>query len=236
MKLIVLAPLIALALAGGSAGAYFWLTSEGSVEEATVAQPTAAPTAQTPTAEPAQETPAPAPTQPPGGAGGGSEGTVVPVTPLPSPSPVPDDWATYTDPEGRLALRYPSTWFREGGIIKSWDPGTWDKPWFPPNSTKVDAGYSSVAAADTCGGRQIVDLQTGETVPRPGDTPATLGGVNGWQGITLFDPSTSNGVTRAHAISVIHQGYCFLITAYFTEGSADEATFSQIADSFTFTD
>ena len=53
MKPVVLAPLVALALAAGGAGAYLWLTSGGSTAEAAVAQPTAteAPTL-TPTAEP----------------------------------------------------------------------------------------------------------------------------------------------------------------------------------------
>src|SRR3972149_1502093 len=59
MKPIILAPIVALALTGGSAGAYLWVTSEGSVEEATVAQPTATstppPAAVTPTAAPTAE-------------------------------------------------------------------------------------------------------------------------------------------------------------------------------------
>ena len=58
MKPIILVPLVALVLVGGSAGAYLAVTSEGSVEEAVIAQPT----------------PTPEPTQPPSGGGGGVDG------------------------------------------------------------------------------------------------------------------------------------------------------------------
>ena len=99
MKLIVLAPLVALALAGGSAGAYFWLSSEGRVEEATIAQatPTPAPAAEAlPTATP---TPTPA------------------LTPTPTPAPEEGGKApkgclagelAYVDPDGRFAFCYPT--------------------------------------------------------------------------------------------------------------------------------
>ena len=77
MKPVVIAPVVALALAAGGAGAYFWLASGGSVEEAAVAQPT--PTAES-TAT-ATHTATPAPTAEPGG------------------------WATYRDPE--LGFSFP---------------------------------------------------------------------------------------------------------------------------------
>jgi|SRR3990170_6419142 len=82
MKPVVLAPLVALALAAGGAGAYFWLTSAGGTEEAAVAQPT-------PT-----EAPALSPTAEP--------------TPTPEPTPgAPADWLTYVDPVLGFSLQYP---------------------------------------------------------------------------------------------------------------------------------
>ncbi len=91
MKPIILVPLIALALAGGSAGAYFWLSSEGSVEEAVIAQATPTPTP----AATSQETPsilaAPA-----------EESQLTPPAQTPA---VPDDWATYLDAE--LGFSFP---------------------------------------------------------------------------------------------------------------------------------
>ena len=84
MKPIILVPLVALALAGSSAGAYFWLTSGGSVEEAVVAKP-AADTVETPTSTPA-----------PQGA-----------LPQPQPTLEPADWTTYVDPEQGLSFPHP---------------------------------------------------------------------------------------------------------------------------------
>jgi len=94
MKLIVLAPLIALALAGSSAGAYFWLTSEGSVEEAVIAQatPTPAPAATS------QETPSTL-------AAPAEESQLAPP-PAQTPA-VPADWTTYVDPELGFSFAHP---------------------------------------------------------------------------------------------------------------------------------
>jgi len=90
MKPIVVAPLVALALAGGATGAYFWLSSGGGEEEA-VRQPAA----ETPT--PTASTASPSPTMAP--------------TPLPG-GKAPDDCATteksYVDPDGRFAFCYPA--------------------------------------------------------------------------------------------------------------------------------
>jgi hypothetical protein len=55
MKPIILAPLVAIVLAGGGVGAYLAVAGAGSGEEATAAQPAATPT-------PAAETPTPTPT------------------------------------------------------------------------------------------------------------------------------------------------------------------------------
>jgi len=105
MKPVIIVPIVALALAAGGAGAYFWLTSGGSEQEV-VAQPTptatTAPTV-TPTAEP---------------------------TPTPEPSPgVPADWLTYTDAVLGFSLRYPPDWHlspaKGGGeltALYSYDP------------------------------------------------------------------------------------------------------------------
>ena len=80
MKPVFLAPLVALALAGGGAGAYFWVTSGGGTEEV-VAQPT--------------PTPEPAPT--------------APATPTPEPYPA-DTWTRYTDSELGFSLARPEGW------------------------------------------------------------------------------------------------------------------------------
>ncbi|MDO8612550.1 MAG: hypothetical protein Q7R32_06965 [Dehalococcoidia bacterium] len=55
MKPVIIAPLVALALAGGGAGTYFWVTSGGGVEETAVAQPTPTPAVET--TEPPEPTP-----------------------------------------------------------------------------------------------------------------------------------------------------------------------------------
>jgi len=81
MKPVIIAPLVALALAGGGAGAYFWVTSGGAVEEAAVAQPTHTPT---PTATGAAA-----------------------ATSTPTPTAEPGSWATYRDPVLGFSLDYP---------------------------------------------------------------------------------------------------------------------------------
>jgi len=89
MKPLIIAPLVALALAAGSAGGYFWLTSGGGEEEVVV-QTTATPTgtavaSATPTASPSS-------------------------TPLPggkAPEGCASSEKAYVDPDARFAFCYP---------------------------------------------------------------------------------------------------------------------------------
>ena len=91
MKPILIAPVVALALAGGSAGAYLWATSEGSVEEAAVAQPTPTPTAITVPSPTPTAAPSPSPTLLPGGK---------------APNDCAPTESAYVDPAGRFAFCY----------------------------------------------------------------------------------------------------------------------------------
>ncbi len=244
MKLIVLAPLIALALAGAFLAA---CTSSASDSSAPTTVP---PEANTPTAVPTQET-----TQPPGGGGGGGEGTLVPIlTPFPSPPPVPDDWPTYTEPQAFFSVRYPPTWSAKGASLWSFDtssfnPATGEGP-RPPDLIEVEMGYYDAAGSSGCGGLDRVPGTVGsgdasDFAPALGVAPATLGGVPGGQLIRVFDPPEGD-LIRIHGISVIHKGYCFLFTAYFAQENPDQETFLtdeetfmtllQIASSFKFGD
>jgi len=251
MKPIVLAPLIALALAGSSAGAYFLLTSDDQVEEGVVAQATPTPTPVATSQETAE------PTQPPSGVGGGGgEGTLEPIlTPFPSPPPVPDDWPTYTEPQAFFSVRYPPTWSAKGASLWSFDtssfnPATGEGP-RPPDLIEVEMGYYDAAGSSGCGG--ALDRVPGTTgsglaqdfVPAPDTAPATLDGIPGGQLIRVFDPPEGD-LIRIHGFSVVHKGYCFLFTAYFAQENPDQETFLtdeetfmtllQIASSFKFGD
>ena len=227
MKPIILVPLIALALAGGSAGAYLALSSEGSVEEATVAQPTATPSPM-PAAEAETPTPTPAPTpgsaESPGGAGGGEEGTVVPIAmPLASPQPVPDSWPTYTDPEGRITFRYPADWYDLTDwlgmpSVASWDQQTWQQRGYPTSAIRVDV--------------TVLPIDEGLAERPPEALDVTLDGKAGWQFGYMFDPSL--GPAGNHVIVVDHGGYRFMLIGWFADENPDETTFLQIADSFEF--
>jgi hypothetical protein len=199
--------------------------------------PTAPPAAETPTAEPSEETPVA--TEPPGGAGGGGDGTVVPVTtPFPTPPPVAADWVTHSQPASERSpafdFSYPASWVMQGGettgpgvgvsiTLWSWDPNTWSRPYFPPNSIKVGLSAAPEDILSYC-------------EPR-GAAPATVAGIEGWQIVYSYDdPSKSNGVTRAHEVGVLHNGYCFVIGGNFAQENPDETTFLQIANSFRFSE
>jgi hypothetical protein len=247
MKPLIVAPLAAIVLGGAGFGVYLAVAGAGSGEEgalvvsppAVEASATAAPAADTPTAELTQE-----PAQAPGGGGGGGlEGTAVPiVTPLPTPPPVPADWATYSDPHGRFTFNYPPTWFLDragerppaGAVDTSvvslftYDRASWPERYPPPNSVKVEI--------------HSVSLSAGVAICEPdGAAPALLGGVTGWQVVTVYDmaadypgvPAESR-LTRVHQVAAERNGYRFCLIAQFAGADPDEATFLQIVGTFTF--
>lgn len=81
MKPILIAPLVAVVLAGAGVGAYYAVAGAGSGEEAPPAQPTATPT------------PTSAPTKTPAATA--------------EPTPAQDDWVTYTDAQLGFKLLHP---------------------------------------------------------------------------------------------------------------------------------
>jgi len=90
MKPIFVAPLVALALAGGGVGAYFAVASEGTGEEAAVAEATPTPI---PTSEPTLTVRA--------------QETLTPTAPTTAGTPTPDEWTTYVDAELGFSFPHP---------------------------------------------------------------------------------------------------------------------------------
>lgn len=159
----------------------------------------------------------------------------VPVTPSPSP-PVPADWPTYTDPGRKFSLRYPPTWFAEDYSLYSADPRTFDPlaVGLPPEVVKVEFGYYEAKGSTGCDTLSI-DPATGLGTPREGATRTTLGDIEAWEIIRKAGDGTFEGnFTQIHGIAAIHSGYCFFVTAYFTQAEPDTKTFLQIASSYRF--
>ena len=211
MKPAIVAPLVALALAAGGAGAYLWLSSGG--EEEVVRQPAA----ETPT-----PIPEPAPT--------------ATATPTPEPSPgVPADWLAYSDPGDLFTVRYPPDWFERDGELYSENPDIWSgAPSLPPEVTNVEIGSYPDDGLSGCGVLSA-DTKTGEVSPAADATQATLGGEPAWQIVReAGDPAIEGGLTRIQGISLIYKGYCFHIAAYFTQQKPDVDAFLGIASTFKF--
>lgn len=204
--------------------------------------------AQTPVATPTAE-PTPTASEAPGGAGlGEPEGTVIPVTPFPPTDPVPEDWATYTDFRGRFAMRYPPTWeldtsgeqppadvevVGDSSVVSffSYGRSAWTKPYFPPNSMKVEVYAVSLDA----------DVPTCQ--PEGPSSPRLLGGVPGSEVLTVYDTAVDypglpdeSKLSRSHLVTTDHNGYRFCLVALCAGMDPDETTFLQVVDSFTFTE
>jgi hypothetical protein len=104
-----------------------------------------------------------------------------------SPNPtVPPGWATYTDPDGRFTLRYPSDWFLQDGAKSSVRP-----------AGALTSIFSTFALGSVGTrfpeGSEKVDLIVWKRIAEPGQdcavkpdggVVANLGGVPGWQTVT----------------------------------------------------
>jgi hypothetical protein len=152
---------------------------------------------------------------------------------LPLASTVPDDWPTFTDPDGRFTLRYPLGWFPSEDEISSVDPST-----SPDGSTEWILLELNVSPDDGGGGCGVLkyDSTTGEVSPHPNATTVQLGSISAWKIVRdEDDPQLHHPYTRIEAVSVIYNGYCFNIPAYFTQQDPDVNVFSQIISTFQFT-
>ena len=152
----------------------------------------------------------------------------------PRPS-APADWLTYTDADGRYSLRYPTDWYRDvgafGGAFYSFDPSLATVPpeGLPQYETKVEASITEARGLSGCGGALNFDKSGEVDSTDPQATETTLGGQPARE---LVRDNHGFGLTRIRGISLVHEGYCILLIAYFTQDPPDEQTFQEIADSF----
>jgi hypothetical protein len=162
--------------------------------------------------------------------------TTTPPTTSPTEPAIPPDWPNYPDPGGVFTVRYPSTWFQVEAQFFSSDPRAWPANSQPPDMIQVEVSYFEAAGSDTCGAAISTDPKSGrELGPLPGATATSLGGQPAWELVRLpGDPATQGDFTRIHGIATVRQGYCFLITAYYTQENPDVPTFRQIASSLQF--
>lgn len=147
------------------------------------------------------------------------------ASPLPSLPPATSGWLTYADPQGLYSFLYPSGWHVGTGgkrsvILTSWDTATWMSPQFPPDSIKVD-----VIAAP---------IEQAEAKPNGASASTLLAGAPGWEIVYTYDPSTMDGVTRAHEIAADHGPYRYFVTGLFAQDHPDDATLLAIASTFRF--
>jgi hypothetical protein len=139
-------------------------------------------------------------------------------------------WNTYKDPDGRFTINFPSGWFLEdGGLSKvrppgaltttfsSFEPGTTSQ--FPTSALKVDLIVYSPTLGNDC-----------RSAPED-STPATVGGIAGWQTIT---PETNVGDGRSKLIAAYRDGDCYTVTGYFGRDNSDDATLDAIVSSVKF--
>lgn len=160
------------------------------------------------------------------------------ITVSPGPT-VPPGWQTYTDPGGLWSLRYPADWFYGGADnFYSTDPATLPTslPGFTDEIVEVEVIYNSIEGSDSCGPLFSLDRQTGEVLGLlPPATEASLGGLAGARIVRLQGDSAIEGhLTRIDGFGTVRDGYCWGVTAYYTEADPDVGTFLTIVESFAF--
>jgi hypothetical protein len=143
----------------------------------------------------------------------------------------PDDWAAYSDPDGRFTIRYPSGWLLQDGansavrppdqltvIFYSYDPAESGKD-FPPDGFKVDL-YVYPLAQNDC------------TVAPSDASAATLGGVQGWQRAIAAEDEKD---VRSVGVVVHNAGFCYSLHAFFGKEITSDDVFQAMVDGFAFT-
>jgi len=214
MKRPLLAAVAGMAVLGTTVGAYV-VASPGGEEEVVQQAATATPDS--------TASMAPSPATP-----------IATFVPTATPPGIQEDWKTYSDPGGLFTVRYPPDWFQMDSSFSSYDPRSWSGHGIAPDSVEVEIGYYPVLGSTVCGALSV-DSKTGEGAPQAGATATSLGGFPAWQLVRgPGDPAIEGGLTRIQGISAIHNGYCFLVTAYYSESDPDIDNFVEISNSFEF--
>lgn len=113
--------------------------------------------------------------------------------------------------------------------MTSWDPTTWDKPYFTPNGIMVRVVYGPIADVEE---------------PPPEATDTTLGGDPAREFLRIYDtsvdcrgcPPKESRITREDVVGADHNGNRFYLIGAFAGENSDETVFLQIMNSFRFTD
>jgi hypothetical protein len=159
--------------------------------------------------------------------------TGAPTTASSDPAPTPTGWLTYTDPGGLFTIDYPADWYQQGSAFYSSNPADFTgAPGLPPGLVKVEVGADDAFRLTACGAVSI-DPSTGAGTPEPGATEASMDALPAWEIIRgEGDPTIQGSLTRIHGVSMVHEGTCYRVVAYFTQSNPDEASFELMLDSF----
>jgi hypothetical protein len=148
----------------------------------------------------------------PGGAGGDiGPGEPAEIGPIPTPGPIPDDWATYEDPTKSFSLRFPAGWRNEQGTLYSFEQPT-GEPIFPVDGIKMWAVYR-------------------RDVERPdGAQNISVGPFKGWGYLERYHPAKAANIESVYTIALDDEEGTILIVGILAD-EADEDTFWKVVGS-----
>jgi hypothetical protein len=160
------------------------------------------------------------------------------ASPIPATS-VPAQWQTYSDPSGLYSLQFPADWYVSSGQAQfsSYDFTRLSTPGRPEEAMVVEVFAQEAVGLAGCGSAISVDPATGVATPAAGAIPRELGGEPAWGLVRVApDPAIEGGLTRIESVSVVREGQCFNVVAYFTQQVPASDLFAQIVSTFEFGD
>ena len=154
----------------------------------------------------------------------GCSGHVPAPTPGPGAAVIPEDWVAYLSQDGGFTVSYPKILFVANVtsgelVLQSWDPRSWDKPYFPPIATKLDVIVSSTDTIDD----------------RPdGASDLRIGELSGWYVAYEYDPEKTGGLSHVLHAVLIDGTAAVSIAEMFIGRSPDPDEFWHVVSSFDF--
>lgn len=133
----------------------------------------------------------------------------------------PDEWPTYTTPDGRVSLIYPPDWEAADGVIYADDSS--------PDGVRIEISVEEARGLEVCGGAIGLNTTGYYDSFDPQASEMEIDGEATWR-LDRDDPESDGMYITEY--DLLHEGYCVVLASHFADEGPGYWTIEQVEHSF----